>query len=92
MGVLAWASQLACRYVYGASFPQLLLPSTSCQRKLAIRSRLLASQCVFLLPPASCLPNPTQPKFAALTAAIAAGELQGNALIKLALQTLGKQL
>ncbi|GIL87381.1 hypothetical protein Vretimale_1690 [Volvox reticuliferus] len=31
----------------------------------------------------------TQPKFAALSAAIAAGELQGNALIKLALQTLG---
>nr|ABB13529.1 target of rapamycin kinase [Chlamydomonas reinhardtii] len=31
----------------------------------------------------------TQPKFAALSAAIAAGELQGNALTKLALQTLG---
>lgn len=31
----------------------------------------------------------TQPKFQALSAAIAAGELQGNALTKLALQTLG---
>lgn len=52
--------------------------ASSCRHRLPV--------CTLSCPP--CFPN-AQPKFAALSAAIAAGELQGNALVKLALQTLG---